>query len=85
MFTIFVQPKISERDLEREQLRRENQHLRELLNAMHQERVLETQVGEWRRLRAFWKVDIDELHANSNSFPITFVFSTGNYGSPRTD
>lgn len=45
MFTIFVQPKISERDLEREQLRRENQHLRELLNAMHQERVLETQVG----------------------------------------
>lgn len=36
-------PKISERDLEREQLRRENQHLRELLNAMHQERVLETQ------------------------------------------
>uniref|UniRef100_A0A1Q3G067 Putative guanine nucleotide exchange factor n=1 Tax=Culex tarsalis TaxID=7177 RepID=A0A1Q3G067_CULTA len=36
-------PKISERDLEREQLRRENQHLRELLNAMHQERVLESQ------------------------------------------
>ncbi|XP_055531941.1 uncharacterized protein LOC129722502 isoform X2 [Wyeomyia smithii] len=36
-------PKISERDLEREQLKRENQHLRELLNAMHQERVLETQ------------------------------------------
>ncbi|XP_021709517.1 uncharacterized protein LOC5577203 isoform X4 [Aedes aegypti] len=36
-------PKISERDLEREQLRRENQQLRELLNAMHQERVLETQ------------------------------------------
>ncbi|XP_058459868.1 uncharacterized protein LOC131435731 isoform X1 [Malaya genurostris] len=36
-------PKISERDLEREQLKRENQHLRELLNAMHQERVLESQ------------------------------------------
>ncbi|XP_039440600.1 uncharacterized protein LOC120421455 isoform X1 [Culex pipiens pallens] len=36
-------PKISERDLERETLRRENQHLRELLNAMHQERVLESQ------------------------------------------
>ncbi|ETN65119.1 hypothetical protein AND_003121 [Anopheles darlingi] len=36
--------KISEKDLEREQLRRENQHLRELLNAMHQERVLESQV-----------------------------------------
>ncbi|XP_049538869.1 uncharacterized protein LOC125953380 isoform X3 [Anopheles darlingi] len=35
--------KISEKDLEREQLRRENQHLRELLNAMHQERVLESQ------------------------------------------
>uniref|UniRef100_A0A182KFL7 Uncharacterized protein n=1 Tax=Anopheles christyi TaxID=43041 RepID=A0A182KFL7_9DIPT len=36
--------KISEKDLEREHLRRENQHLRELLNAMHQERVLESQV-----------------------------------------
>ncbi|XP_055598943.1 rho guanine nucleotide exchange factor 11 isoform X3 [Uranotaenia lowii] len=36
-------PKISERDLEREQLRKENLHLRELLNAMHQEKVLETQ------------------------------------------
>ncbi|XP_058065782.1 uncharacterized protein LOC131215411 [Anopheles bellator] len=35
--------KISEKDMEREQLRRENQHLRELLNAMHQERVLESQ------------------------------------------
>lgn len=36
-------PKINDRDLEREQLRKENQHLRELLNAMHQDRVLETQ------------------------------------------
>ncbi|XP_058170373.1 uncharacterized protein LOC131285532, partial [Anopheles ziemanni] len=35
--------KISEKDVEREHLRRENQHLRELLNAMHQERVLESQ------------------------------------------
>ncbi|XP_061516056.1 uncharacterized protein LOC1278895 isoform X2 [Anopheles gambiae] len=35
--------KISEKDMEREHLRRENQHLRELLNAMHQERVLESQ------------------------------------------
>uniref|UniRef100_A0A182W9L7 Uncharacterized protein n=1 Tax=Anopheles minimus TaxID=112268 RepID=A0A182W9L7_9DIPT len=36
--------KINEKDIEREHLRRENQHLRELLNAMHQERVLESQV-----------------------------------------
>uniref|UniRef100_A0A182REK6 Guanine nucleotide exchange factor n=1 Tax=Anopheles funestus TaxID=62324 RepID=A0A182REK6_ANOFN len=35
--------KINEKDIEREHLRRENQHLRELLNAMHQERVLESQ------------------------------------------
>ncbi|XP_050094464.1 uncharacterized protein LOC126577096 isoform X2 [Anopheles aquasalis] len=36
-------PKLSEKDLEQEKLRRENQYLRELLNAMHQERVLESQ------------------------------------------
>uniref|UniRef100_A0A182NV54 Uncharacterized protein n=1 Tax=Anopheles dirus TaxID=7168 RepID=A0A182NV54_9DIPT len=35
--------KINEKDMEREHLRRENQHLRELLDAMHQERVLESQ------------------------------------------
>uniref|UniRef100_A0A182P9U1 Uncharacterized protein n=1 Tax=Anopheles epiroticus TaxID=199890 RepID=A0A182P9U1_9DIPT len=35
--------KISEKDMEREHLRRENQNLRELLNAMHQERVLDSQ------------------------------------------
>ncbi|XP_035903570.1 uncharacterized protein LOC118508143 isoform X2 [Anopheles stephensi] len=35
--------KINEKDIEREHLRRENQQLRELLNAMHQERVLESQ------------------------------------------
>uniref|UniRef100_A0A182MHF4 Uncharacterized protein n=1 Tax=Anopheles culicifacies TaxID=139723 RepID=A0A182MHF4_9DIPT len=35
--------KVYEKDVERDNLRRENQHLRELLNAMHQERVLESQ------------------------------------------
>ncbi|XP_055854909.1 uncharacterized protein LOC129918418 isoform X2 [Episyrphus balteatus] len=34
-------PKINERDLERERLRRENQHLRELLNAMHERQRVE--------------------------------------------
>ncbi|KAJ6646299.1 Rho guanine nucleotide exchange factor 11 [Pseudolycoriella hygida] len=34
-------PKLNERDIEREKLRKENQHLRELLNSMHErERVL---------------------------------------------
>ncbi|XP_059622198.1 uncharacterized protein LOC132265518 [Phlebotomus argentipes] len=37
-------PKLNERDVEREMLRRENQHLRELINSMHErERVLVTE------------------------------------------
>lgn len=31
-----LQPKLNERDIEREKLRRENQHLRDLLNSMHE-------------------------------------------------
>lgn len=34
-------PKINERDIERERLRRENQHLRELLNSMHERQRVE--------------------------------------------
>lgn len=43
---MYFQPKLEERDLERENLRKENQHLRELLNAMHgkRERVSESEV-----------------------------------------
>lgn len=35
-FTFHLQPKLNERDIEREKLRRENQHLRDLLNSMHE-------------------------------------------------
>lgn len=45
MFNFFMQPKINERDIERERLRRENQNLRELLNSMHaRQRVEEEKV-----------------------------------------
>ncbi|XP_065366729.1 uncharacterized protein RhoGEF2 isoform X2 [Calliphora vicina] len=37
-------PKISERDMERERLRKENQHLRELLNAMHDRQRVEAKL-----------------------------------------
>ncbi|KAM7343585.1 rho guanine nucleotide exchange factor 2 isoform 3-T3 [Cochliomyia hominivorax] len=37
-------PKISERDMERERLRKENQHLRELLNAMHERQRVEAKL-----------------------------------------
>lgn len=38
------QPKINERDMERERLRKENQHLRELLNAMHERQRVEAKL-----------------------------------------
>ncbi|XP_049308439.1 uncharacterized protein LOC105226277 isoform X1 [Bactrocera dorsalis] len=37
-------PKINERDMERERLRKENQHLRELLNAMHERQRVEAKL-----------------------------------------
>ncbi|XP_061399926.1 uncharacterized protein LOC133335632 [Musca vetustissima] len=37
-------PKINERDMERERLRKENQHLRELLNAMHERQRVESKL-----------------------------------------
>uniref|UniRef100_A0A182T0N3 Uncharacterized protein n=1 Tax=Anopheles maculatus TaxID=74869 RepID=A0A182T0N3_9DIPT len=49
--------KINEKDIEREHLRRENQHLRELLNAMHQERVLESQHFALIELDQHWTHD----------------------------
>lgn len=45
----FLQPKLNERDIEREKLRKENQHLRELLNSMHErERVSSERVRFFR-------------------------------------
>ena len=35
---IFQQPKLNERDIEREKLRKENQLLRDRLNSMHEQR-----------------------------------------------
>lgn len=36
MFSPFLQPKLNERDIEREKLRKENQLLRDRLNTLHE-------------------------------------------------
>lgn len=62
MFNFFMQPKINERDIERERLRRENQNLRELLNSMHarqrveEEKVCIDSVFLWAGCIPCWKL-----------------------------
>ncbi|XP_046809736.1 uncharacterized protein LOC111680389 isoform X2 [Lucilia cuprina] len=53
-------PKINERDMERERLRKENQHLRELLNAMHERQRVEAKLETPSDITARAEVADDE-------------------------
>ncbi|XP_052839324.1 uncharacterized protein LOC128254332 isoform X1 [Drosophila gunungcola] len=64
-------PKINERDMERERLRKENQHLRELLSALHdRQRVDEVKETPFDLTRLMHAEDVefdDDIDAISNS------------------
>uniref|UniRef100_A0A0K8VAA2 Uncharacterized protein n=1 Tax=Bactrocera latifrons TaxID=174628 RepID=A0A0K8VAA2_BACLA len=64
-------PKINERDMERERLRKENQHLRELLNAMHErqrvEAKLETPTDATAVISSVDAATADEIDGTNNT------------------
>ncbi|XP_075168419.1 rho guanine nucleotide exchange factor 2 isoform X2 [Haematobia irritans] len=71
-------PKINERDMERERLRKENQHLRELLNAMHERQRVESKLETPCDITKCAETDDNEINVSSltTSTPTTPTTTT---------